>query len=103
MRRSGNWRRASVVFIPLSCHEMQVIDQKFPSSIIVPSLSMLASLQEPIEVPSVRPRPVLRPHPSLQFASARAAAKRKTKHPQEFGELLVDNFATGSSSAAGVP
>ena len=53
------------------------------------------------EVPSKRPRPVLRPHTGPDVVLAREKAKPKPVH-RDFGESLVDEFASGSSSACRV-
>ena len=53
------------------------------------------------EVPSKRPRPVLRPHTGPDVVLAREKAKPKPLR-RDFGESLVDEFASGSSSACRV-
>ncbi len=52
--------------------------------------------------PSLRPRPHLRPHTSPCVVAAREDAnpKKRPLDEAEYGELLIDEFATGSSSAS---
>ena len=61
----------------------------------------LAGQSSNVERPCKMPRPVLRPFSAPEVVAARASCKPKTPAP-EFGELLTDSFASGSSSAAQV-
>ena len=61
----------------------------------------LAGQSSNVARPCKMPRPVLRPFSAPEVVAARASCKPKTPAP-EFGELLTDSFASGSSSAAQV-